>query len=692
MRSSKECVEWYNDFKANNYIWNFEQQIKKYCLNDVIVLTIAVMEFRKLFKNFTGLDPITRRFTLAGVGLEYFRAKILKDNMIGVTPINGYIDGRHKSNKGNVWLDWMEEKRGVKICREMRIGQNYADGCIRDGVLGEIFEFNGCYWHGCQKCTHLFSLRNTYDGNEQVDPIKDYQRTIEKETYYKSRGFKVTSIWEHDFDKLLTTDVEFKAFHKKRMAYYKTIDKIGHANIRESFYGGRTNNLYFNADSTGTELIKYKDVCSLYPTVLSKCEYPIGHPSIISKFIDTSIYNYFGFIKCKVLPPKDLYIPVLPLKSETKKLVFALCNQCAKDMSPNKCSHSDKERAISSTWYSEELKLAIEMGYKILKIYEVLHYERKTNEIFKPYIQQWLKLKTEASGWPDNCTTDELKRNYISEYQSREGVDLEFNKMSPNPGLRFIAKLMLNSLWGKLAQRPNQKQTKLCKTYDAYRSIISDAKIQIKGEIMPNDETILVNYQYIDDNYSSAGNTNIALASMVTGNARIHLYRELHNIESSAKGRVLYFDTDSVIYRHDPTKGWYDPPIGDFLGDMTDEIEKDYKEGSYINSFTSCGPKNYGYQVVTGDGRVIQKVKVKGISITEEVKHKINFERVKETAQHYFNNTPITTLAPQLCFRSDKLHNVTTNKVNKIYQAVSEKRRIVRGHPIYQTVPYGFYE
>ena len=102
------------------------------------------------------------------------------------------------------------------------------------------------------------------------------------------------------------------------------------------------------------------------------------------------------------------------------------------------------------TWFSEELKLAVNKGYIIKDIYEVLHYEEKADYLFQPYIQTWLKLKTEASGWPSSCTDDQKKQAFIEEFKNREGVDLDPEKMEKNPGMRFIAKLMLNSFWGKL--------------------------------------------------------------------------------------------------------------------------------------------------------------------------------------------------------------------------------------------------
>ena len=57
-------------------------------------------------------------------------------------------------------------------------------------------------------------------------------------------------------------------------------------------------------------------------------------------------------------------------------------------------------------------------------------------------------MKQEASGYPKECVTDEQKQRYIDDYYEKEGIRLDPNKIKYNPGLRSLAKLMLNSLWG----------------------------------------------------------------------------------------------------------------------------------------------------------------------------------------------------------------------------------------------------
>ena len=188
------------------------------------------------------------------------------------------------------------------------------------------------------------------------------------------------------------------------------------------------------------------DFTSLYPWCNKSTEAVVGHPEIITENFD-DISTYFGLIKCTVLPPKGLLHPVLPYRTKDK-LMFPLCKTCADTLNQSPCTHTDQERAILSTWCHVELVKAIEKGYKILKIHEVWHFPEHTDELFKEYVNTFLKMKQEASGYPKECVTDEQKQRYIDEYYEKEGIRLDPNKIKYNPGLRSLAKLMLNSLWG----------------------------------------------------------------------------------------------------------------------------------------------------------------------------------------------------------------------------------------------------
>ena len=68
----------------------------------------------------------------------------------------------------------------------------------------------------------------------------------------------------------------------------------------------------------------------------------------------------------------------------------------------------------------------------------------KEGGVFTEYINTFLKIKQEASGWPEWCKTDDDRRRYIDEYYEKEGIRLEAKNIAKNPGLRQLAKLMLN--------------------------------------------------------------------------------------------------------------------------------------------------------------------------------------------------------------------------------------------------------
>ena len=108
----------------------------------------------------------------------------------------------------------------------------------------------------------------------------------------------------------------------------------------------------------------------MYVWVNKTCVYPKGHPTFISTPGHTDIHQYFGLIQCQVLPPRDLYHPVLPYRHDGK-LLFPLCATCVQDEMPKRpwdrsveCHHTDAQRVLTGTWCSPELAKAVELGTK----------------------------------------------------------------------------------------------------------------------------------------------------------------------------------------------------------------------------------------------------------------------------------------------------------------------------------------
>lgn len=120
------------------------------------------------------------------------------------------------------------------------------------------------------------------------------------------------------------------------------------------------------------------------------------------------------------------------------------------------CPHDDSQRMLRGTWTSIELEVAVERGYVVQRVHEVWHWDKceqydpkvPNSGLFSGYIERFLKLKQEASGWPDWVETDADRRRYVEDYERTENIRLEPDKIEKNAGLRSLAKLMLNSFWG----------------------------------------------------------------------------------------------------------------------------------------------------------------------------------------------------------------------------------------------------
>lgn len=146
-----------------------------------------------------------------------------------------------------------------------------------------------------------------------LPPRSTYRRKQE----LRDKGYTVVRIWEQEFDSQLKHQEELRNFVQE-------LDFKDPLNPRDSLYGGRTNAIRLFCTEVD---MRYVDVCSLYPYVLKYRLFPVGHPEILTdNFGD--LRAYFGLIKCRVLPPRGLYHPVLPYRSVERSL-FPLCRACA---------------------------------------------------------------------------------------------------------------------------------------------------------------------------------------------------------------------------------------------------------------------------------------------------------------------------------------------------------------------------
>ena len=200
-------------------------------------------------------------------------------------------------------------------------------------------------------------------------------------------------------------------------------------------------------------------------------------------------------------------------------------------------------------------------------------------------------------------------------------------------------------------------------------------EIEVPDARLVNAEMTEVQFRNVWEFEESNDKVNIVIAAYTTAYARLKLYDLLDQLQE----QVLYYDTDSVIYVHEPGK--LEPPLGDYLGDLTDELD-----GDYITEFMSGGPKNYAY-VTNNDKRV---TKIRGITLDYTTTKKLNFEVMCSLLDLYLNcgiKTKVTADNPIKITRDKKNKKIATKSMSKDYQIVYNKRVVTEN---YGTVPYGY--
>ena len=179
-------------------------------------------------------------------------------------------------------------------------------------------------------------------------------------------------------------------------------------NPRDAFFGGRTENIVTSFTVEPGEEIKYTDIFSLYPYVCIRGRFPIGHPRIyigaecnaLTDEHNNNLLRVEGLVKCRVLSPRNLLLPILPVKMHGR-FIFGLCRSCCEESRQDDCNHEQVgEREFSGTWVVHELQKPIELGYSVTEIfviwqYKSTQYDQASGEggLFAAYVNTFLRLK-----------------------------------------------------------------------------------------------------------------------------------------------------------------------------------------------------------------------------------------------------------------------------------------------------------
>jgi hypothetical protein len=288
----------------------------------------------------------------------------------------------------------------------------------------------------------------------------------------------------------------------------------------------------------GKNIYRY-DVNSLYPYVMKNEVMPVGNPTYFEGDITKLENKPFGIFEVEVEAPKKLDAPILQLRFRT--------NTGIKTLSPL--------GRWKGVYLSAEIYNAIKFGYtfKILRGYTF-----DQDYIFTEFVDNLYQLK------------------------------LNSNKNSPD---YTIAKLILNSLYGRLGMNPEMEKHKIVtknkqifKFYNKYNitNIID----------LNNGKELISFFDDINNNNDKSLNISIPISLAVTAYSRIFMSQFKNNPEY-----ILYYsDTDSL----DINKTLATEFVGNELGKL--KLEHIFDEAVFLS------PKVYG-----GKTSNYEYVKIKGL-------------------------------------------------------------------------------
>lgn len=328
---------------------------------------------------------------------------------------------------------------------------------------------------------------------------------------------------------------------KKRFEkWYPTLDLHTDKNLRLAYRGGFTwlNEIFANKElDTGIVF----DVNSLYPWVMEEKDLPIGVPLFfIGKYQEDSVYKlYIQHVRC-MFEVKEGYIPTIQIK---KNRMF-MGNEYLKDSGGE---------VVDLYLTNIDLELFFE-HYDVYDIEYVSGYMFKSrNDTFRDFIAKWSAIKVSSEG-----------------------------------AIKALAKLMLNSAYGKFGTNPDKT-----------------------GKIPYLKDDGSVGYYVGEEEVSDPKYLPVAI--FTTSWARDLTIRTAQKCYD----RIIYCDTDSIHLTG--------TDIPEAIKDIVDpnkfgywKYEYTFKRAKYIRQ------KTYLNEVIQEDGTI--KTSVKCAGMTDKVKENVTFE------------------------------------------------------------------
>lgn len=187
-----------------------------------------------------------------------------------------------------------------------------------------------------------------------------------------------------------------------------------------------------------------------------------------------------------------------------------------------------------------------------LFVKKVWDYAQWDDTLFKHYVDTFVGLKVQATGWPNSCQTPEQQLAFLRDFWEHEGIQLDPDQIEPNSGLRHIAvfffsffifsflkKTLANSLWGKFAQRVGRTEVRYAQTPEQFHRVFSDPTVEVLDfdHVSERMDRVVVRKK---KEFADPVSTNcLPVAIFVTSYARLHLYSYMEQV-FAIDGELLY--------------------------------------------------------------------------------------------------------------------------------------------------------
>lgn len=638
--ASREFETWYREEACNEFCtcwglvscmcgkkpWNFKEELIRYCVLDVQVLSKVVKAYREeMLSLYREGESSDSSVAWKPVQLDPFRCMTIAQICIrmlaqGFSSPRHRITTLHQRNRGGMnplalaWLDRRSRDLGVHIIHRGNWIREFFHFHLKihlDGYAPEtdtVFLFIDCAYWGCPKCCPP-AWEESIHPERQVrysDIAAQYQAIYEA-LHRQHRHVEI--LWEHDYADKFGTPTPQETISNQLFHF------------DDAFYGGRTEVFQPYAKACD-DPIEHHDVTSLYPSMYLE-ELPIGVPVHLrhseidpARFHPTASDRYFGFAKVFVVPRRSDLIGILPQRDpESGRLCFPVF-------------------PMMGVWGTQELYLAMQNGYEVKEIYELYHWDQanRSNEYLRGYVSTYIRMKQEAEGWKKlgaalDQPSEEEKDQIVEEMYAQNGRlgRIRKDKVQKNPVKRQLAKLFLNSLWGKFAQKESHFESMTIYGPAQFAFIWSHRAI-IKEtftfrETSPG--TYKVRFQFKGAFIRHVGHGNTLLAARITEAGRCVLHSRMLLIGPE---RIIYCDTDSVVFYRD-RQGPELEGVG--LGKWVNEYPEEQ-----IEEFAALAPKMYTV-VLTGGGGAgsaesRENVKAKGVMLSSRNKAELKISRMKE--------------------------------------------------------------